>query len=292
MNTANPDQHPPYTTDYCDREYNARAAIPEAPRIFAAWAERAAATRRQRAALLDLPYGETTGERLDFFPTPREGAPLLVYIHGGYWRALDKSDFSWIAPPFVDHGIAVAVVNYGLAPATPIEDIVRQMLRAHAWLFRKGDDLGFDPTRIFVSGHSAGGHLTAMMMAALWQRYADDLPADLVKGALAISGVFDLEPLVHAPFLNGDLKLDVERAHTLSPARILPATGAPLYTAVGGLESNEFKRQTALLRKRWKTNAVRDVPMAGFNHLTVNDELANPASPLFDAALELIQRRA
>jgi arylformamidase len=166
------------------------------------------------------------------------------------------------------------------------------MLRAHAWLHRKADDLGFDPQRIFVSGHSAGGHLAAMMMAALWPRYAGDLPADLVKGALAISGVFDLEPLVHAPFVNVDLRLDVERAHTLSPARMLPATQAPLYTAVGGLESNEFKRQSALLRKKWRANVVRDVPMAGFNHLTVNEELANPASLLFDAALELIRRRA
>lgn len=290
MRADDPDQHPPYTPDYCDREYNARASIPDAQRILATWAERGAATRRQRAGLLDLPYGEAAAERLDVFPTRREGAPLLVYIHGGYWRALDKSDFSWVAPPFVDHGIAVAVVNYGLAPATPIEEIVRQMLRALAWLYRKADDLQFDPQRICVSGHSAGGHLAAMMLAALWSRYADDLPENLVKGALAVSGVFDLEPLVHAPFVNIDLQLDAERAAALSPARMLPATRAPMYTAVGGNESAEFKRQTALIAKRWPRNVVRDVPMTGFNHLTVAEELANPASPLFDAALELVQK--
>lgn len=290
MRADDPDQHPPYTPDYCDREYNARASIPDAQRILATWAERGAATRRQRAGLLDLPYGEAAAERLDVFPTRREGAPLLVYIHGGYWRALDKSDFSWVAPPFVDHGIAVAVVNYGLAPATPIEEIVRQMLRALAWLYRKADDLQFDPQRICVSGHSAGGHLAAMMLAALWSRYADDLPENLVKGALAVSGVFDLEPLVHAPFVNVDLQLDAERAAALSPARMLPATRAPMYTAVGGNESAEFKRQTALIAKRWPRNVVRDVPMTGFNHLTVAEELANPASPLFDAALELVQK--
>src|SRR5215467_9309951 len=166
MRTDDPDVHPPYTTEYCDREYNARAAVPEHPRILASWAERGAATRRQRAGLLDLPYGESAAERLDVFPTPRNGSPLLVYIHGGYWRALDKSDFSWVAPPFVDHGVAVAVVNYGLAPGTSIEEIVRQMLRAFAWLYRKADDLGFDPQRIYVAGHSAGGHLSAMMLAA------------------------------------------------------------------------------------------------------------------------------
>lgn len=292
MRADNPDIHPPYTTDYCDREYNARASIPDAMRILASWGERGAATRRQRAGLLDVPYGESAAERLDLFPTPREGSPLLVYIHGGYWRTLDKSDFSWVAPPFVDHGVAVAVPNYGLAPATPIEEIVRQMLRAIAWLYRKADDLGFDPKRIYVSGHSAGGHLTAMMMAALWSRYSDGLPQDLVKGALAVSGVFDLEPLVHAPFVNVDLHLDLERASALSPARMMPATKAPIYTAVGGDESSEFKRQSALLAKRWAKNVVRDVPMAGFNHLTVAQEIANPASPLFDAALELIHKSA
>jgi len=291
MRTDDPDVHPPYSIEYCDREYNARASIPEHPRILASWAERGAATRRQRAGLLDLPYGESAAERLDLFPKPREGGPLLVYIHGGYWRSLDKSDFSWIAPPFVDHGVAVAVINYGLAPATSIEEIVRQTLRAMAWLYRKADDLGFDPQRMYVAGHSAGGHLTAMMLAALWSRYAADLPDDLVKGALAVSGVFDLEPLVHAPFVNVDLQLDLERASALSPARMLPATKAPMYTAVGGNESSEFKRQSALLAKRWRQNVVREVPMAGFNHLTVCEELANPASPLFDAALELIHRK-
>ena len=103
---------------FYDREYNVRAALPEHPQIFARWAERGAMTRRLRACLSDLPYGETPAERLDYFPTQREAAPLLVFIHGGYWRSLDKSDFSWLAPPFVQHGIALALLNYGLAPQT------------------------------------------------------------------------------------------------------------------------------------------------------------------------------
>jgi arylformamidase len=279
-----------YTVEFCERQYNARAAIPEHPQIFARWAEQAAATRRLRACLIDLNYGETTGERLDLFPARRDGAPLLVFIHGGYWRSLDKSDFSWLAPAFVNHGVSMALVNYGLSPNTPVEDIVRQMLRAHAWLYRNADRLGFDPLRIFTTGHSAGAHLTAMMMAALWPVYEPDLPADLVKGALVISGVYDLEPLVYAPFLAADLQLDVKRALRLSPAYLPAATGAPLCTAVGGLESSEFKRQTALIGKAWKRNLVREVPMPSCNHLDIVDELANPASALFDAAIELIRR--
>jgi len=145
---TDPDVHPPYSIEHCDREYNVRAGIPEHPRILASWAERGAATRRQRAGLLDLPYGESAAERLDLFPKPREGGPLLVYIHGGYWRSLDKSDFSWIAPNFVRHGVTVALINYGLAPDTPMEAIVRQTLAAIAWLYRKAERYGIDANRI------------------------------------------------------------------------------------------------------------------------------------------------
>jgi arylformamidase len=276
-----------HDVEFLEREYNVRAAIPDHPQIFASWADRGAATRRLRAGLLDLPYGDTSGERLDLFPARQDSAPLLVFIHGGYWRSLDKSDFSWLAPPFVQRNIAVALLNYGLAPNTAVEDIVRQQLSAIAWLYRNGDRLGFDPERIVVSGHSAGAHLTVMMMAALWPAYGPDLPADLVKGGLAVSGLYDLEPLVHAPFINVDLRLDTRRARALSPIDLPPATRAPLVTAVGALESSEFRRQNALIGKKWKQNFVRDVPMPGFHHLTVIDQLADPDSPLFAAALEL-----
>ena len=279
-----------YTAEFCEREYNARASIPEHPQIFARWAEQSAAVRRLRACVIDLNYGETTGERLDLFPASRDGAPLLVYIHGGYWRSLDKSDFAWIAPPFVNHGVSVALLNYGLAPATPMEEIVRQMLRAHAWLYRNGDRLGFDPNRICLVGHSAGAHLTAMMMAAIWPAFGADLPADLVKGGLAISGIYDLEPLRHAPFIRADLGLDAKRARLLSSVHMPPATGRPLYTAVGALESGEFRRQTALIGKAWPRNLVREIPMPGLHHLNVVEELANLASPLFDAALQMTRR--
>jgi arylformamidase len=274
---------------YFEREYNARAAIPEHPQIFARWAEQGASTRRLRACLIDLPYGETPAERLDYFPTRGDAAPLIVFIHGGYWRSLDKSDFSWLAPQFVQHGVAVALPNYGLAPATPIEDMVRQQLRALAWLYRNGDRLGFDPERIVVAGHSAGAHLTVMAMAALWTAYAPDLPRTLVKAGLAVSGIYDLAPLVQAPFVNVDLKLNEKRARRLSPARLPPSTSAPLITAVGALESAEFRRQTALIGRAWNDVLVRNVPMPGTHHLTVLDELASPASPLFDAALELVR---
>lgn len=277
--------------DFYEREYNARAAIAEHPRIFARWAEQAMATRRLRACLIDLPYGATSDETLDLFPARGDASPLLVFIHGGYWRSLDKSDFSWIAPVFVAEGVAVALLNYGLAPRTPMEDIVRQVLRALAWLHKRAEHYGLDPRRIYLSGHSAGGHLTAMAMAALWPVLDPELPADLIKGGLAISGLYDLEPLLHAPFINSDLQLTPARAMRLSPALLPPATAAPLITAVGALESSEFRRQNALIGQRWRRNVVRDVPLPGCNHLTVCDELAKPGSALFDAALALVQGR-
>jgi arylformamidase len=272
-----------------EREYNARAAIPDHPQIFARWAEQGAQVRRRRAGLIDMPYGDDEGERLDFFPTVHRSSPLLVFIHGGYWRSLDKSDFSWIAPPFLDAGVAVAFLNYGLAPRVTVDDIVRQQLKALAWLHARADDLGFDRKRIVASGHSAGGHLTAMMMAALWPVLDPSLPADLVKGGVAISGLYDLEPLAPLPFINADLKLDVAAARKVSPVHLPPATGAPLLTAVGALESSEFKRQTRLIHQAWPHNAQEELEVAGANHLTVCDRLAETESALFKATLDLVR---
>jgi arylformamidase len=279
-----------YSVPFCEREYNARAAIAEHPQIFARWAAQAAAARAARPCQLDLRYGDAAGETLDFFPAAKADAPLLVFIHGGYWRSLDKADFSWLAPPFVDHGAAVALLNYGLAPATPLEDIVRHVLRALAWLYRHGARYGYDPQRIVVSGHSAGGHLAAMALAALWPVFDPVLPPKLVKAGLAISGLYDLEPLIYAPFVNDDLRLDRARAYRLSPVHLPPATDAPLATAVGALESAEFRRQNALIAQHWPQVFLRDVPLPGANHLTVCDALADLASPLFDCAIDLLQR--
>jgi len=276
-------------TEDLEREYNARAAIPDHPGIFARWAEQGAMTRRRRAGLIDIPYGDDTDERLDFFPTPQRGAPLFVFIHGGYWRSLDKFDFSWIAPPFLDAGVAVAFLNYGLAPRVPVEEIVRQQLRAMAWLHGRAEELGFDRSRIVVGGHSAGGHLTAMMMAVQWAAVDPALPADLVKGGVAISGIYDLEPLVPLAFINADLNLDRASARKVSPVHLPPSGGAQLITAVGALESGEFKRQTQLIRAAWPRNARAHVDVEDANHLTVCDVLADPQSTLFRATLDLIR---
>ena len=279
--TAAPAQPP----EWFDAQYNNRARIPEHLQILQEWADRSAAARQALPATLDIAYGSDPAERLDLFPTAAPRAPVLVYIHGGYWRALDKRDASFVAPPFVAAGALVVVTNYALCPAASIEEIVRQQRAALAWTWRHAAEHGGDPARIVVAGHSAGGHLAAMMLATDWPAVAPDLPADLVQGALSLSGVFELEPLRHAPFLAPDLHLDAAAAARLSPVA-LPAPKRPLFALVGGDESEEFLRQNALIRAAWGAGAVpvcEAVP--GRHHMSVLGELADSGSRTHRLAL-------
>jgi arylformamidase len=212
-----------------------------------------------------------------------------MFIHGGYWRSLDKKDFSFLAPAFVGGGISLAVVNYDLCPKVSMEEIVRQMLRASRWLWLHAEDYGMDQDRLYVSGHSAGGHLTAMLMCAQWATFDRQLPKDLWKGGLAISGLYDLRPLVDIDWLNVDLRLDAATALRLSPAFMPPATRAPLMTCVGGDESSEFLRQNALLGERWRSAFTGDIAMPGKNHFSVVDGLADEAGPLFRGVRKLMK---
>lgn len=278
-------------SDEMERQYNARLSIPDHEQIFARWAEHSREARLALPCVLDVNYDDApekaAGATLDVFPADGDSRALLMFIHGGYWRSRDKSDFSFLATAFRGAGVTLAVVNYDLAPRVSIADIVGQMLKASAWLWRNAGAFGADSSRMYAAGHSAGGHLTAMMLAAQWPRYAGDLPPKLFQGGLAVSGIYDLTPLLEAS-VNDDLKLDFPEARRVSPAFMPPATDARLMTAVGGLESDEFKRQNALIAARWSSCFSRDVSMPGFNHLNVIEELGNASSPLFAGALELM----
>ena len=290
--------HPPA---WYDKQYNNRARIADCAAILQHWADASAQARTQLGGSLDVPYGTEPGERLDIFPTRNPGAPVLgdnhpgapvlVHIHGGYWRMLDKRDQSFIAPPFVDAGALVVVPNYALCPAASIEQIALQMVRALAWVHRHIAAYGGDPSRIVVSGHSAGGHLAAMLLACDWKSVAPDLPAGLLRGALTVSGVFDLEPLRHAAFLAPDLKLTAASARRLSPALMPAPRGlkAGLVALVGGDESPEFLRQNRLIAQAWGRATVRACEaVPGKNHMNVLNELAEPSSRVHRWGLHLL----
>lgn len=272
-----------------EREYNNRALVPDHADYFARWAQGSEHARRTMTCHLDQRYGDMPGETLDLFPARKGDGTCMMFIHGGYWRSLDKRDFSFLAPTWVDAGVSLAVVNYDLCPAVTIDEIVRQMLRASRWLWLNAEGYGMDQDRLYVSGHSAGGHLTAMMMCALFPVFDARLPKDLWKGGLAISGVYDLRPLQHVDFLQQDLRLDEESAMRASPAFMPPATRAPVMTCVGGDESAEFRRQNALIGERWRTAFAGDIAMPGRNHFSVMDGLADAASPLFAGARRLMK---
>ena len=274
---------------FLGREYNNRELVPDHPQYFARWSEGSQRARSIMASSLDCRYGDMPGETIDLFPARKGDGSCMMFIHGGYWRSLDKKDFSFLAPAWVDAGVSLAVVNYDLCPKVTMDEIVRQMLRASRWLWLHAEDYGMDQDRLYVSGHSAGGHLTAMLMAAVWPVFDARLPKDLWKGGLAVSGVYDLRPLPHVDFLQPDLRLDEQSALRLSPAFLPPATRAPVMTCVGGDESSEFRRQNALLGERWRGAFAGDIPMPGKNHFSVVDGLAEPSSPLFQGARRLMK---
>ncbi|MFO1220173.1 MAG: alpha/beta hydrolase [Burkholderiaceae bacterium] len=276
---------------WLEAQYNNRARVPDHAQVFARWSESSALARQGLASRLDQRYGDEPGETLDVFPAAQPGAPILVFIHGGYWRSLDKRDFSFIAPAFVQAGATVVVVNYALCPAVTIETIALQMTRALAWTWRNAASINGDAARIAVAGHSAGGHLAAMLLSCRWRVVGEDLPPNLVPAALSISGLFDLEPLRLAPFLQADLRLTPAAVKRLSPA-FFPRPRGTLNAVVGLEESDEFLRQNQLIRDQWGPTSVpacETIP--GCNHFNVLHGLVEPGARLHELALRLLGLR-
>jgi arylformamidase len=274
--------------DWLDAQYNNRARVPGHADIFSGWTESSALARERLRGRLDIAYGGEPGETLDLFPAARADAPVLVFVHGGYWRSLDKRDFSFVAPAFNEAGAMVVVVNYALCPAVTIETIALQMTRALAWVWRHAAEHGGDPSRIAVAGHSAGGHLAAMLLSCRWREVGDDLPPNLLPGALSISGLFDLEPVRLTPFLQVDLQLTPASVKRLSPA-FFPRPRGTLYAVVGLEESDEFLRQNQLIRDQWGPTSVpvcETIPDC--NHFDVLRGLVEPGARLHELGLRLL----
>ena len=273
-----------------EAQYNARAAVPGHVEIQADWQRRSEQLRASRDCRLDLAYADGERHKLDLFTAHTAGAPLHMFLHGGYWQRGDRRANHFVAEGLCAHGVNVAMVGYDLCPSVGLDDIVAQARAALAWLWRNADRLGFDAERIQVCGHSAGGHLAAMLMATDWPGQGADLPADLIHSGVAVSGLYELEPLRHTS-LNEAIAMDAETARRNSPA-LLPGTGnAPFTAAVGGLESAEFHRQAETLAERWRDRgaAVEVLEVPGSNHFTIVEELAREGAVL-ERALALLEQ--
>ena len=275
--------------DY-EKEYDNRGRVAEHPEIFARWQRETETYRKAaRGAELGVCYGPSPRQTLDLFPAQGGSgkAPLAMFIHGGWWRSLDPAMFSQLAKGPNANGISVAVVGYDLCPQVSIATIIEQIRAACLALWRKRRQ------RIMVYGHSAGGHLAACMVASDWKALAPVAPADLVPAAYAISGVFELGPLLHVS-QNQDLRLDTVSARGASPIYWPVPSGRRLDAVVGALESGEFLRQSKLIADGWRARGVatRYAEIAGTNHFTVVDALSDANSAMSKRVAELAKQVA
>ena len=260
-----------------DAQYNNRARYPDYKDHFDSWGKWSKAARAQMQCKLDVAFGPTPIEAIDIFPAAAAMAPIYLFIHGGYWYSLDKSDYSYVAQGMRPHGITTVINNFGLAPEHDMETIVAQNRAALAWVWKNAESYGGDRNRIYVAGHSAGGHLGALLLATDWPAIDPELPNNLVKGVCAIGGIFDLEP-IRLSYLNQKIGLTADQAIKYSPLTVNYPVSAPLSLVVAVDESDEFHRQSQQMREHWEALGwpVESLTPLGLDHFSVVNNLSDP----------------
>ncbi|MBV9954371.1 MAG: alpha/beta hydrolase [Pseudolabrys sp.] len=272
--------------DY-EKEYDNRGRVKEHPEIFARWASDSKAFRESaKGAALNVAYGSSSRQIYDYFPAVRpNNGPLVLFIHGGYWRSLEPAMFSHCARGLNEHGFDVALPGYDLYPHVSVTTIIAQMRNATLALWRQYK------RPIMLTGHSAGGHLAACLLATDWQKIDKDAPEDLTRAAYAISGVFDLTPLLNVS-QNADLRLTPDEARKVSPFYWQAPRGKALDAVVGAQESSEFLRQSRIIAEGWRARGAvtRYEEIAGANHFSVVDPLSDPDSAMVKRIAELARK--
>lgn len=272
-----------------DAQYDVERSVPDFMVYARHYVDESKLARHRLKCTLDVPYGPTRDEHVDVFPAEPRGAPVLVFFHGGYWRMLSSKDFSCVALGPVAAGVTVVNVNYALCPKVSIDEITRQARAAVAWTYRNAAGFGADPERLYVTGHSAGGHLTAMCLATDWPgEYG--LPADLIKGAMPVSGLFDLHPLRYT-LLQPQLQFTGDEITRNSPLFHVRRSGAPVLVTYGAAESAEFARQSEAYLDAWTSsgNTGELWPQPDANHFTAIYGFEDPRSELCRRLLRLMR---
>ena len=273
------------TQEELDAQYNLTMMFPEAAASYEVFCDRESErVRSEMDHSLDVPFGPTLAEHVDLYPAG-EDAPVLIYVHGGFWCLRTSKEFGFVARGPVSRGVATVVTNYALCPRVTMDEIVRQIRAAVAWAYNNARSFGGDPGRIHVAGHSAGGHLVAMLLATDWEgEYG--LPNDVVKGCTAISGLFDLAPFPYT-FLQPRLQLGWDQASRNSPILHIPDEAPPLLVAYGEDETDEFKRQSEAFLDAWRAAGLdaEALVLRGKNHYDVIDGFLDAESPLCSAIL-------
>jgi arylformamidase len=269
----------PLTDDELNRQFMPRLAVPDHEEWLAAHAQLGEVARQTLPCHIDVPYGDTPLQALDIFPAVRALAPVQVYFHGGYWRALDKSTYRFMALSMAPSGIATVLVNYDLCPAVTLDEVVRQAIAAVAWVCRNGEAYGCDPRRLYLSGNSAGAHLAAMALAHDWT--AEGLPADLIKGACCITGIYDIAPVLRID-ANAEIRLTPDMVARNSPLFLPLPAKPPVIVAVGADETPLWIKQStdyaAMLRANGVPTELMIVPRV--HHFSITRSLADPQGTL------------
>ena len=274
-----------FRKDELEYQYNPRESVPEYPELAK---RRAEASRKARSTLkswLNVPYGGSPREVLDIYAADRPAGPVLVYIHGGYWRTGSKDDNCNFAPAFVQRGATVVLVEYDLCPKVTVTDIVRQTRSAIAWVYRNIIRYSGNPSKLHVSGHSAGGHLTAMALAHDWEK--EGMPRDLIKGAVATSGVYDLDMVMQIS-VNEQVRMTPEIARENSPFLHPLLSRCPVLIAVGGAEPKGWQRMSEDYFNYCKQRGMQAeyLVVPGANHYTMSEHMPDSGSPLTQAMLK------
>jgi arylformamidase len=274
-----------FRPDEMEFQYNPRVSVPEYPELAKVRAAQARKVRESAKSWLNVSYGASPREKLDIYAADNPRGPVLVFIHGGYWRSGSKEDNCNFVPTFTKRGATVVMVEYDLCPQVTVTEIVRQTRASIAWVCKNIRTYGGDPAKLFVAGHSAGGHLTAMPLAHDWPK--DGLPADLIKGAVATSGVYDLE-MVMKISVQEQVRMTAEAAKLNSPLVNPPRVKCPLLIAVGGDEPKGWQQISEDYFQYCKQNgmSVEYLIEPGANHYTMSEHLLDESSPLTRAMIK------